>query len=412
MVRVCDAIMGSGKTSATIGYINAHPEKKFLYITPYLPEAERIKNNCPQADFVEPSDRIPEFLFSKAMHTLGLIQQGRNITSTHQCLMYYTPETIKLLKENGYCIIIDEEVTVLQADKQIAYSDIQLAIDAGYVYEAAPDEYRRTDKPYDGGVFSHMFRLMASRPLVYNKSKQNGCVWYWLFSKELLEAVDDVFVLTYLFKNSEMDLFMQINNIPYVNIGIRRTEGGGYIFSDKPEYVPDYVYRLKDMIHIDDGQRINSVGDMKHALSMNWYKSKTDGVNQVRRNLMNYFQKRSGDIPAQERMCGTYKEYWGRIRGKGYWNSSVVFNAKATNQFSHCRALAYPINLFANGDIVHYYASKGVIFDNDHYALSTMIQWIWRSAIRNGEEIILYLPSKRMRDLLTEWIEKTSKGIS
>ena len=412
MVRVCDAIMGSGKTSATIGYINAHPEKKFLYITPYLPEAERIKNNCPQADFVEPSDRIPEFLFSKAMHTLGLIQQGRNITSTHQCLMYYTPETIKLLKENGYCIIIDEEVTVLQADKQIAYSDIQLAIDAGYVYEAAPDEYRRTDKPYDGGVFSHMFRLMASRPLVYNKSKQNGCVWYWLFSKELLEAVDDVFVLTYLFKNSEMDLFMQINNIPYVNIGIRRTEGGGYIFSDKQEYVPDYVYRLKDMIHIDDGQRINSVGDMKHALSMNWYKSKTDGVNQVRRNLMNYFQKRSGDIPAQERMCGTYKEYWGRIRGKGYWNSSVVFNAKATNQFSHCRALAYPINLFANGDIVHYYASKGVIFDNDHYALSTMIQWIWRSAIRNGEEISLYLPSKRMRDLLTEWIEKTSKGIS
>lgn len=412
MVRVCDAIMGSGKTSATIGYINAHPEKKFLYITPYLPEAERIKNNCPQADFVEPSDRIPEFLFSKAMHTLGLIQQGRNITTTHQCLMYYTPETIKLLKENGYCIIIDEEVTVLQADKQIAYSDIQLAIDAGYVYEAAPDEYRRTDKPYDGGVFSHMFRLMASRPLVYNKSKQNGCVWYWLFSKELLEAVDDVFVLTYLFKNSEMDLFMQINNIPYVNIGIRHTEGGGYIFSDKPEYVPDYVYRLKDMIHIDDGQRINSVGDMKHALSMNWYKSKTDGVNQVRRNLMNYFQKRSGDIPAQERMCGTYKEYWGRIRGKGYWNSSVVFNAKATNQFSHCRALAYPINLFANGDIVHYYASKGVIFDNDHYALSTMIQWIWRSAIRNGEEISLYLPSKRMRDLLTEWIEKTSKGIS
>lgn len=412
MVKVCDAIMGSGKTSATIGYINAHPEKKFLYITPYLPEAERIKNNCPQADFVEPSDRIPEFLFSKAMHTLGLIRQRRNITSTHQCLMYYTPETIQLLKENGYCIIIDEEVTVLQADKQIAYSDIQLAIDAGYVYEAAPDEYRRTDKPYDGGVFSHMFRLMASRPLVYNKSKQNGCVWYWLFSKELLEAVDDVFVLTYLFKNSEMDLFMQINNIPYVNIGIRRTEGGGYIFSDKPEYVPDYVYRLKDMIHIDDGQRINSVGDMKHALSMNWYKSKTDGVNQVRRNLMNYFQKRSGDIPAQERMCGTYKEYWGRIRGKGYWNSSVVFNAKATNQFSHCRALAYPINLFANGDIVHYYASKGVIFDNDHYALSTMIQWIWRSAIRNGEEISLYLPSKRMRDLLTEWIEKTSKGIS
>lgn len=40
-----------------------------------------------------------------------------------------------------------------------------------------------------------------------------------------------------------------------------------------------------------------------------------------------------------------------------------------------------------------------------------MIQWIWRSAIRNGEEISLYLPSKRMRDLLTEWIEKRVKEL-
>lgn len=410
MIKVCDAIMGSGKTSATIAYINSHPEKKFLYITPYLPEAERIKNSCKGADFVEPSNKIKKYSFSKAAHTIELIRQGRNIASTHQCLMYYKPETIQMLKDNNYCIIIDEEVTVLQADNQVTISDIQLAMAAGYVYEAAPCEYRRTDLPYDGGTFDHMFRMMESRPLIYNKASKSGGVWYWLFSKELLESVDDVFILTYLFKNSEMDMFMKINNIEYTNIGIRRTESGGYEFSDKPEYIPDYVHRLKNMIHIEGGKRINSVGDGNYDLSMSWYRRDPDNVERVRKNLVNFFQKRITGVPVTDRMCGTYKDYWGRIRGKGYWNSAVVFNTKATNEFSNCRALAYPINLFANGDVIHYYASKGAIFDNDHYALSTMLQWIWRSAIRNGEEITLYLPSKRMRDLLTDWIDKTSKG--
>lgn len=412
MVRVCDAIMGSGKTSAVIGYINAHPEKKFLYITPYLPEAARIKEGCPAANFIEPSNKIPEFSFSKAVHTNKLIEQGQNIASTHQCLMYYTSETIQKLKENNYCLIIDEEVDILQEDKKIASSDILLAIEAGYIYEAAPNEYRRTDKPYDGGVFSHLFRLMASRPLVCNVSKKYGRAWYWIFSKELFEAVDDVFLFTYLFKDSEVDLFMQINNIPYENIGIHRTEDGGYTFADQPEYVPDYVYRLADMIHIDDGKRINRIGAEKHALSMSWYQTKPKEVEQMQKNLSNYFCKRISGVPPEERMCGTYKEHWGKIRGKGYWNSAVAFSVKATNQYNRCRALAYPVNLFVNGDIIHYYASRGAKFDNDHYALSTMIQWIWRSAIRNGEEISLYIPSKRMRDLLEKWIAEASKGIS
>ena len=33
MVRVCDAIMGTGKSSAAITYMNEHPEKRFIYVT-------------------------------------------------------------------------------------------------------------------------------------------------------------------------------------------------------------------------------------------------------------------------------------------------------------------------------------------------------------------------------------------
>lgn len=42
--------------------------------------------------------------------------------------------------------------------------------------------------------------------------------------------------------------------------------------------------------------------------------------------------------------------------------------------------------------------------DAELYALSEMLQWIWRSRIRNGEEINIYVASKRMRGLLIRWM--------
>ena len=43
--------------------------------------------------------------------------------------------------------------------------------------------------------------------------------------------------------------------------------------------------------------------------------------------------------------------------------------------------------------------------DEDLYGLSEMIQWIWRSRIRNGEKINIYVPSIRMRTLLKSWLD-------
>ena len=42
---------------------------------------------------------------------------------------------------------------------------------------------------------------------------------------------------------------------------------------------------------------------------------------------------------------------------------------------------------------------------DDIYALSEMLQWIWRSRIRNGLSITVYIPSIRMRELLGEWYQ-------
>ena len=56
----------------------------------------------------------------------------------------------------------------------------------------------------------------------------------------------------------------------------------------------------------------------------------------------------------------------------------------------------------------NFFLQHGIAVDEDGYALSEMLQFIWRSAIRDGKEIWIYVPSIRMRGLLERWIDEKS----
>ena len=45
-VRVCDSLMGTGKTSAAITQMREDIDSKYIFITPYLDEIQRIKKCC------------------------------------------------------------------------------------------------------------------------------------------------------------------------------------------------------------------------------------------------------------------------------------------------------------------------------------------------------------------------------
>ena len=42
IINIIDNIMGKGKSSAALQYINANREKLYLYVTPYLSECTRV----------------------------------------------------------------------------------------------------------------------------------------------------------------------------------------------------------------------------------------------------------------------------------------------------------------------------------------------------------------------------------
>lgn len=405
MVRVCDAIMGTGKSSAAITYMNEHPDKRFIYITPYLDEATRIADACAEMHFCEPQKKS-EFNGSKTLHTIDLVRRGENIATTHQAFRFYPGELLELVREQGYTLIIDENVDVLETlDEDPA--DIQMAIDAGYIEETGNGVYHLVKDVYTGRTHRDLFRVLRTRDLIKVIGEKRESFFYWQLPPELITSFEDVFILTYLFNGQSLHHFLEMYHIPYQFIGVSY-ENETYRFSETDYYVPEYVHTLKDMIHIIDKKRLNQIGDDPFALSVSWFNKDSSDLTTLKNNIYNFFHNMT-DADSDMRMWSTFADAEYKLRGKGYSNGFVTFNTKATNKYKDRTAVAYCANIFMNVGQKLFYQNNGVDVGEDDYALSIMVQWIWRSAIREGRKIDLYIPSSRMRSLLTKWIEEVSQ---
>lgn len=406
MVKVCDAIMGTGKSSAAITYMNEHPEKKFIYITPYLEEATRIATSCARLHFFEPKKKT-EFNGSKTLHTIDLVKKGENIATTHQAFRFYPQELLKLVSEQGYTLIIDENVDVLETlDEDPA--DIQMAIDAGYIGEIRPDVFHLVQDVYKGKTHRDLFRVLQTRDLIRMTGESKESFFYWQLPPELITSFEEVFILTYLFEGQSLHHFLEMYDIPYQFIGVERTDAGEFRFSSSTAYVPEYVRSIHDMIEIVEDQKLNEIGEDDFSLSMSWFDKERSDTSRLKNNLYNFFRYTCG-AEAADRMWSTYRDAKTKIQGKGYTNGFIPFNKKATNEYRNRTAVAYCVNLYMNVGQKLFYQNNGVEVDEDAYALSIMVQWIWRSAIRDGQKIVLYVPSKRMRNLLITWMEEVSR---
>ena len=217
MIKVVDAIMGSGKTEAAISYMKEHPEKRFIYISPYTDEDRRIRISCPDLRFVEPKEkwvsrsrRGEEYdaeddeywkMFdvskrTKVMHTAQLIAEGRNIATTHQAFMYYTQDMLQQIRDGHYTLIIDEALQTASLAKMHT-KDLELV--DGRLIEDKDGVYRLIDTEYKHGLYYGFVRLMQSRDLFKISGGEHQTVFFWSLPPDLVQAFDDVFVLTYLF---------------------------------------------------------------------------------------------------------------------------------------------------------------------------------------------------------------------
>ena len=100
-----------------------------------------------------------------------------------------------------------------------------------------------------------------------------------------------------------------------------------------------------------------------------------------------------------ERVAGPFTSGSKLFRGANW----IPNTTRDTNDYIHCFHLIYLYDQHVNPAVARWLEDSTGAFD-DAYAITELIQWVWRSRVRRGEEIILYLPSPRMRRLFEEWL--------
>lgn len=411
-IKVVDARMGRGKSTAAIRYIEEHKEDHpILYITPYLSEVERVCKWCDldepkqEQTFEDGDDSEEDEYIPKSVLLKDHLKAGDSIGATHALFYLMDEEALELVKEKRYSLIIDEAIEVL-SKIPISYHDMQIIMD--HQAEAGEDGMLVWKNDEYNGKLNGYKHMIQSKSVYYNDA-----TFISALNQDLLRAFTDVFILTYRFPGSCLNAYLECFGLEYEFYGIDNDERGPYFCPgrDKPPAVD-----FSGLLLIEKDSAYNRVGEETYSLAKNWYRTKEYDDAEIvtlRKNMSNFLRRARGKEARHSRMWTCFNDYKELlIPERGTCRDNFVpLNLKATNEFRRCTHLAYMVNRFEDPNVLKFFAKRGFVIDRDAIALSEMLQWIWRSAIRDGKPVKLYIPSYRMRHLLINWINEEKKGV-
>ena len=394
MVTIIDSPCGRGKTTYAINYINERPSDNFVYITPFLKEVERVidqtKFNGADKRFVQPAN-----LGNGKMDSLiNLFHNNRDIVSTHSLFSKCSQSVADNIRIGHYTLILDEVMSVVEV-LNLKKSDIPTMLDAELVrIDEKTNKLIWLKGDYDGA-----YNEIKERCENNNIYVVSGVAIVWTFPVEIFEAFDDVIICTYMFDCQLQKYYYDMYNVPYTKKSIVNGE------------LVDYIEQKDslDKLHILDNNKINHVGDGKYDLSKSWYEKHKSNLKMLQNNIYNYVRHlapilANTKIKSKDVIWTTFKDYQTKLKGKGYANSFIPCNSRATNEYMDSFVVVYPINIFVNPIVKQFFTNNGVEINEDGYALSELIQFVYRSRIRQNQHIYCYIPSVRMRSLLYNYM--------
>ena len=403
-----DAPTGYGKTTAIIDLINSRPFERWLVVTPFKTEVDRI---CECTSCVQPIGK-------KTKEILLLLADSLNICCTHALFDLFTDETLELLK--GYNLIIDEEPTVIKnlvgynqkkntdcpsIIEQYAPQDYKLLMDCGLVSVDVDGKlswneahYYNTKQYKKDGIFEDLRKRLELYDLY-----QYGKTIIQCTKRETWCVFKSVLICSYRMQDSFLKYYCDLYNI---SVQFKHIEGGLIVDG----YKPLRPHRLNLLYPV------GLPADKSCSCSKNWYqqniKEKTKGTKNAVR--MKYeFRKLCQLLPKKDRrkyFWTCYKGYedfftYDRNISKKRWRPC---NLKATNELTDCCLVGYFVHRFANVKVRNFLNSKGVAVDERALALSELVQFVWRSNIRTKEEkkVTVFLPSFELLKDFKDWIKE------
>lgn len=400
MIKIIDAIMGAGKSTWSFKFMYDNPQKKFIYITPYLNEITRLvgdgSEEYPYTDwYYHRGFREPKHLGEGKLESLhNLLINDYNIATTHALFRMCNEETIELINSGDYTLILDEALDVVNL-YDINRKDYEMLLDTNKI-KVENRIVKWIDNEYDGKL-AEWKTLCKNGVVIELKKTKKVQLLVWNFNINSFLSFKEVYIMTYLFEASYLSYYFKMHKVDYEKYTIENNKIVEY--KNKSPYNKN---QIRDLIDIYEGN-LNNLGDKTTALSLNWFKKNKALVEKLKKNIYNYLhniaQSKSEDI-----IWTTFKSECKNLKGVGYSKSFIPLNTKATNEYMNCNTVVYCCNRFMSPDYIDYFEENGVTVDQEIFALSEMIQFIWRSAIRLEKPIKIYIPSSRMRELLIHWL--------
>lgn len=412
IIKVVDYPMSTGKTEWMFRKMNADLSKRYIYITPLLSEAEdRATSSLAQLDMQTPE--VNEDFISKSDNVLELLQSGRNIATTHMLFRRFTQKHLDVIKFFEYTIIIDEVATFIEPFQKYNAVDLRDMVTRGdlVVHPELKGRVTMEWSPTEGNTYTGL-KYLCDSGVIYGVGEK-GDVFNIHFPTTVIDAAKEVYVLTYMYDASLMSAFMQIHGYNSSKVIVPELEQRTVVIRQ----------HIRDNLEIVDIAAMSKCAgvDNKFAYAYSWWDKQIKGsqFSKIFKVLSNWlvnnkesrekffftcpkqfvFRNKSEKSLLEKQQI----KYFYEVHGENpKW---LAVNTKATNLYSDRNTCFYLMNIYPHPSLQMYLDVNGKMLDPDDFALSEMIQFIFRGSIRNaGTKIRVFVASSRMKKLLEGWI--------
>ena len=393
-VAILDAPMGSGKTYWIIDEIRKQPKKRYIFVSPLLTEVgdpdQNIQGRIPE-ELPELNFRSPGSQPTKGKHLTSLLDKRLNVSCTHELYERINSYQMGLINKGQYVLIIDETLKAVSTYKELTKDDSEVLKDQ---IEVDQDSGKVSWIGVESGSRFEEVKRFCDEGRLY---KFNDIFYMTELPISLIKSAERIVILTYLFKGSIMEAWLKANNIEYALLPTKNLR-----ISEN-----DFKKRANELIELVEPRFSKEWGEKR--LNVTGYKAMQEQELKGMSKQLSSYCKKTLSAKSSEIMWTCFSDQKDKLKGAGYAKGWVACNARATNKYADKTVILYLIDRHINPNYRKFFDSRNIVLDGDLYALSEMVQFIWRSAIREGKEIKLFIPSNRMREILKNWL-KTDQG--
>ena len=304
-----------------------------------------------------------------------------------------------------YHIIIDEVPDVVQSMATKSKTSIdEFYIDTGFMeVDEASGLVRPTQKWIDiqdqvSDTLSPKILSAALSSCLYLQDRQ---MFIWALPQAILQAGLSLTVLTY---KAEGSLF----------VAFLRKLGLAFELETDASMDRQFKEKAAQLIAIEDTPALSKL-TFTHTAQQKGSKS-VSYCNKVSGSLKNLRGRKLKGVDVKDILVTCMKGAWLKSAndnqlklgpfakdsrlGEANW---VANTTRGTNNYAHCSHLIYLYDQHPHPFLTRWLGDSSREFA-DAYALTELVQWVWRSRVRRGEPITLYLPSLRMRRIFEEWL--------